>query len=241
MKLLKCLYRLEQICSKCCSEASQWSLLWHDTSQKCKQRPTSLATAQLRCWRLWWNSQKNLHTDEVLELQPAVNRHQEMPHVLFWHPAPWVSLSALWFLGPLPFNTHTENCVSLEIYIPFWSWPQPFSTTYRQISSFHSNGALLSLGTGRKRVIVSVDGWSRLRTQHTSPDLDHWPAKRRARRQQPAGNRTVMIRACGKPSDLYTESPWAAGGVVVSPTQSAGRTSILPIDDQRRPGSGEKK
>lgn len=136
---------------------------------------------------------------------------------------------------------HTENCVSLEIYIPFWSWPQPFSTTYRQISSFHSNGALLSLGTGRKRVIVSVEGWSRLRTQHTSPDPDHWPAKRRARRQQSAGNRTVMICACGKPSDLYTESPWAAGGVVVSPTQSAGRTSILPIDDQRRPGNGEKK
>lgn len=50
-------------------------------------------------------AQKNIHADEVLELQPAVNRHQEMPHVLFWHSAPWVSLSALWFLGPLPFNT----------------------------------------------------------------------------------------------------------------------------------------
>lgn len=80
----------------------------------------------------------------------------------------------------------------------FWSWSQPFSTTYRLISSFHSNGVLLSLGTGRKRVILSVAGWSKIRTQHTSPGLDHWPAKHRARRQLSAGNRAAMIRGCGK-------------------------------------------
>lgn len=93
---------------------------------------------------------------------------------------------------------HTENCISQEIYSPFWSWSQPFSTTYRLMSSFHSNGVLLSLGTGRKRVILSVEGWSELRTQHTSPGLDHWPAKHRARRQLSAGNRTAMIHGCGK-------------------------------------------
>lgn len=65
--------------------------------------------------------------------------------------------------------------------------------------------------------------------------------KRRERRQQSAGNQTVMIHACAKPSDLYTESPWAAGGAVVSPTQSVALTSILPIDDQRRPASTGKK
>lgn len=189
------------------------------------------------------SKKKNIHTDEVLELQLAVNRNQEMPHVLFFHSAPWVSLSALWFLGPLPFNTQrtASACKYIYIYIPFWSRSQPFSATYRLISSFHSNGALLSLGTGRKRVFVSVDGWSRLRTQHTSPDLDHWPAKRGARRQQSAGNRTVKIRACPNPSDLYTESRWAPGGGVVSPTQSAVRISILPMDDQPKAGStGEK-
>lgn len=48
--------------------------------------------------------------------------------------------------------------------------------SYRVISSLHSSGALALLGTDRKRVVLSVEGWSRLRTQHSSPDLDHWPA-----------------------------------------------------------------
>lgn len=47
--------------------------------------------------------------------------------------------------------------------------------------------------------------------------------------------------AVEKPPDLYTKSPWAAGGVVVSPTQSAVWTSIPPTDDRRRPGGTEEK
>ena len=49
-------------------------------------------------------------------------------------------------------------------------------TSYRGISSLHSTEASGLLGTDRKRVVLSVEGWSRLRTQHSSPDLDHWPA-----------------------------------------------------------------
>lgn len=47
------------------------------------------------------------------------------------------------------------------------------TAAYRVISSLHSSAALALLGTGRKRVVLSVDGWSRLTTQHSSPDLDH--------------------------------------------------------------------
>lgn len=57
--------------------------------------------------------------------------------------------------------------------------------------------------------------------------------------QQETGQQWSMAEE--KPPDLYTKSPWAAGGVVVSPTQSAVRTSILPTDDRRRPGGTEEK
>lgn len=160
-----------------------------------------------------------------------------MPYALFCRSAPAASFSALWFLGPLPFSTQ-RTALALK-YLPFQCLSQPFSTAYRLISSFHSNGALLSLGAGRKRVFLSVEGWSRLRTQHTSPDLDHWPAQHRARaRHQRAA---VMIHGCGAPPDLYTKSPWAAGGGAGSPTRSAARTSTLPTDDRWRPGSMRKE
>lgn len=63
--------------------------------------------------------------------------------------------------------------------------------SYRVISSLHSSGALALLGTDRKRVVLSVEGWSRLRTQHSSPDLDHWPAnaQRDLSYQQEAGQK----------------------------------------------------
>lgn len=48
---------------------------------------------------------------------------------------------------------------------------------YRVMSSLHSSAALGLVGTGRKRVFLSAEGWSRLRTQQSSPDLDHWPKK----------------------------------------------------------------
>lgn len=45
--------------------------------------------------------------------------------------------------------------------------------SYMLISSFHSSVVLLD--KGRKRVVLSVEGWSKLRTQHSSPDRTHWP------------------------------------------------------------------
>lgn len=63
--------------------------------------------------------------------------------------------------------------------------------SYRVISSLHSSGALALLGTDRKRVALSVEGWSRLRTQLSSPGLDHWPAnaQRDLSYQQEAGQK----------------------------------------------------
>lgn len=52
---------------------------------------------------------KKNHTDQVLDLQLVVNHPPEKPHLLLWRSAPRVSLSALWFLGPLPFNAHREQ------------------------------------------------------------------------------------------------------------------------------------
>lgn len=46
--------------------------------------------------------------------------------------------------------------------------------TYRLISSLHSNVVLLD--KGRKLVVLSVEGWSKVRTQHSSPNRTHWPA-----------------------------------------------------------------
>lgn len=238
MKLLKCLQYIDRI-----TVNLFWMLLGNLTIEPVVtlRIPKMLTKTNKSSKLTTWMKQPKKHSDwwsfRIAARSKSPSRNASRSLLAFRSMSLTLSSLVSW---PSSLQ-HTENCVSLERYIPFWSWSQPFSTTYRLISSLHSNGALLSLGTGRKRVIVSVEGWSRLRTQHTSPDLDHWPAKRWARRQQSAGNRTVTIRPCGKASDLYTESRWAAGGVVVSPTQSAAQASIPPIADQPRPGSTEKK
>lgn len=44
-------------------------------------------------------------------------------------------------------------------------------SSHRTISSLHSSVGLLD--EDRKRVVLSVEGWSKFRTQHSSPDLNH--------------------------------------------------------------------
>lgn len=91
--------------------------------------------------------------------------------------------------GGLMLNMHNHDTAVSTSRLP----------AYRVISSLHSSGALGLLGTDRKRVVLSVEGWSRLRTQHSSPDLDHWPActqrdsETLAICRKPGGN-DVMLR-----------------------------------------------
>lgn len=62
---------------------------------------------------------------------------------------------------------------------------------YREMSLLHSSTAMGLAGMGRKWVLHSEPGWSRLRTQHSSPDLEHCPAKAQCnavRLQLPAGS-----------------------------------------------------
>jgi len=62
---------------------------------------------------------------------------------------------------------------------------------YRDISSLHSRAALGLAGAGRKWVFLSAAGWSRFRTQHSSPDLDHWPANTQQRSETSALSRNL--------------------------------------------------
>lgn len=58
----------------------------------------------------------NIPADQLLERQPTVNCDQKkMPYVPFCHSAPEVSLSALWFLGPAPWNTQENNSVAVTV------------------------------------------------------------------------------------------------------------------------------
>ena len=113
--------------------------------------------------------------------------------------------------------------------------------SYRAISSLHSSGTLEFPGADRKRVVLSVEGWSRLRTQHSSPDLDHWPACTQRDSEQSAGGRAESIWRWGKISDLYLRSPWAAGAGAVSLRHSGVQSSIPLMVGPWGPGSVSKK
>lgn len=110
-------------------------------------------------------------------------------------------------------------------------------SSHRTISSLHSSVGLLD--EDRKRVVLSVEGWSKFRTQHSSPDLNHWPVEAQQHSNPSASGRelkTEMMWRWGKLSDLYLMSPWVAAAEVVSLGCTGGQTWIPPIDGPWRPG-----
>lgn len=110
-------------------------------------------------------------------------------------------------------------------------------SSHRTISSLHSSVGLLD--EDRKRVVLSVEGWSKFRTQHSSTDLNHWPVEAQRHSIPSVSGRelkTKMMWRWGKLSDLYLRSPWVAAAEVVSPGRTGRQTWIPPIDGPWRPG-----
>lgn len=94
--------------------------------------------------------------------------------------------------------------------------------SYRVISSLHSSGALELLGTDRKRVVLSVQGWSRLRTQHSSSGLDHWPVDTQRRSETSA-----ISRKLNRHDLMPRENIWPLLKVTLSCRSCSCRTKTL--------------